>query len=76
MSIIAGEIPNYTAACLMLVCECIRMLTDSNSQMSLLAAKTGFVYTVLFGLQLMANNVGYSKVCNYTELSTLLFCFP
>ena len=58
----AGEIPFYAAACLSLVCECIRMLTDNNSQMSLLAARTGFVYTVLHGLNLLANNTGYSKV--------------
>ena len=40
------------------------MLTDNNSQMSVLAARTGFVYTVLYGLKLMANNTGYSQVSN------------
>ena len=65
---IAGEIPFYAAACLSLVCECIRMLTDNNSQMSALAARTGFVYTVLHGLNLLANNMGYSKVSdNFTS---------
>ena len=58
----AGEIPFYAAACLSLVCECIRMVTDNNSQMSLLAVRTGFVYTVLRGLNLLANNTGYNKV--------------
>ena len=38
------------------------MLTDNNSQISLVAARTGFVYTVLHGLNLLANNKGYSKV--------------
>ena len=40
------------------------MLTDNNSQMSVLAARTGFVYVVLCGLKLMANNTGYSQVSN------------
>lgn len=55
--------PYNAASCLMLVCECLRMLTDNNSQLSGLAAEAGLVDTVLRSMDILANNKGYNKVC-------------
>ena len=61
--IMTGETLSYKAAnCLMLVCECLRILTDVNCSLTVKAADVGFVVFILRALNMFAACSGYNKV--------------